>query len=284
MISNIIDEIEKVVKGKREKIELILAVFFAGGHILLEDIPGVGKTTIAKTISEVLGLTFTRVQFTSDLLPSDILGINYFDMEQKNFILKKGPIFTEILLVDEINRAMPKTQSALLESMEEKQVTLDKVSYSLSDNFFVIATQNPLEEVGTFPLPISQLDRFMASISIGYPSKEAEKLILKRQFIVLNSFKNEVEELKKKDIFVDDKIIDLILKITQFSRSGIFEYGLSTRAALALLNLSKGWALIKNRDFVIDEDVMEVLPYVIKHRLTPIDKEMDILNAIKLAL
>jgi len=284
MISNIIDEIEKVVKGKREKIELILAVFFAGGHILLEDIPGVGKTTIAKTISEVLGLTFTRVQFTSDLLPSDILGINYFDMEQKNFILKKGPIFTEILLVDEINRAMPKTQSALLESMEEKQVTLDKVSYSLSDNFFVIATQNPLEEVGTFPLPISQLDRFMASISIGYPSKEAEKLILKRQFIVLNSFKNEVEELKKKDIFVDDKIIDLILKITQFSRSGIFEYGLSTRAALALLNLSKGWALIKNRDFVIDEDVIEVLPYVIKHRLTPIDKEMDILNAIKLAL
>ncbi|RUM57098.1 MAG: AAA family ATPase [Nautilia sp.] len=283
-MSNIIDEIEKVVKGKREKIELILAVFFAGGHILLEDIPGVGKTTIAKTISEVLGLTFTRVQFTSDLLPSDILGINYFDMEQKNFILKKGPIFTEILLVDEINRAMPKTQSALLESMEEKQVTLDKVSYSLSDNFFVIATQNPLEEVGTFPLPISQLDRFMASISIGYPSKEAEKLILKRQFIVLNSFKNEVEELKKKDIFVDDKIIDLILKITQFSRSGIFEYGLSTRAALALLNLSKGWALIKNRDFVIDEDVMEVLPYVIKHRLTPIDKEMDILNAIKLAL
>ncbi len=272
MIS-LIEEIEKKVRGKRKEIKLILAAFFARGHVLLEDIPGVGKTTMAKTISKVLGLEFKRVQFTSDLLPSDILGVNYFDINKKEFIFKKGPIFTEILLADEINRASPKTQSALLEAMEEKQVSID-TTYQLSRYFFVIATQNPQEEFGVFPLPISQLDRFMISLSLGYPALEFEKEILKGKDIEVES-KRELIDSYFKEIYVDEKIYDLILKIAHFSRSGLFEYGLSTRALFALLNISKSWAMIHNREYVIDNDVAEVLPYVIGHRLQAKSK-MDI--------
>ena len=282
-MKEIINEIEKVIKGKTDKIKIILATFFAGGHILLEDIPGVGKTTIAKTIAKVLGLNFNRVQFTSDLLPSDILGVNYFDIELKKFIFKKGPIFTEIFLADEINRASPKTQSALLEAMEERQVSIDGNRFKLSDDFFVIATQNPLEDVGTFPLPISQIDRFMVSLSIGYPDRESEKMILKRDSIPpLNSFKFKIKEYKKKakEIYVDDKIIEIILNILNFTRSSLFEYGLSTRAGISIVDMAKSWALINEREYVIDEDIVEILPYVATHRLVPKNKTINVVDEI----
>ncbi|EDM24304.1 AAA family ATPase [Caminibacter mediatlanticus] len=282
-MQEIIREIEKVIKGKEDKIKVILATFFAGGHILLEDIPGVGKTTIAKTIAKVLGLEFNRVQFTSDLLPSDILGVNYFDIELKKFVFKKGPIFTEIFLADEINRASPKTQSALLEAMEERQISIDGNRFSLSEDFFVIATQNPLEDVGTFPLPISQIDRFMVSLSIGYPDRESEKMILKRDSIpLLNNFKSKIKEYKKKakEIYVDDKIIEIILNILNFTRSNLFEYGLSTRAGISIVDMAKSWALINEREYVIDEDVVEILPYVATHRLIPKNKTINIIDEI----
>ena len=251
-----------------------MAAFFANGHVLIEDLPGVGKTTIAKTIADVLGLEFKRIQFTSDLLPSEIIGVNYFDVKSGEFLFKKGPIFTEILLADEINRASPKTQSALLEAMEEKQVSIDGITYSLSENFFVIATQNPLEEVGTFALPHSQLDRFMISLSIGYLDKEAEKeVLLNRIFVELNSFIEEVKiyKQKQKEIFVDEKIIELIVEIGDYTRKN-FDIGLSTRALISLLEISKSWAMIEEREYVIDDDVAKMIKYVAKHRIKESDE------------
>ena len=236
--------------------------------------PGVGKTTIAKTIAEVLGLEFKRVQFTSDLLPSDIIGVNYFDVKSGEFILKKGPIFTEILLADEINRASPKTQSALLEAMEEKQVSIDGVSYKLSENFFVIATQNPLEEVGTFRLPYSQLDRFMISLDIGYLDKEAEReVLLNRIFSSLDSFPEEVEyyKQKQKNIYIKDTLVDLIVEIGDYTRKN-FEVGFSTRALISLMEMSKSWAMLHEREYVIDDDIAKVIDFVANHRIKDSEK------------
>jgi len=241
---------------------------------LIEDLPGVGKTTIAKTIAEVLGLEFKRVQFTSDLLPSDIIGVNYFDVKSGEFILKKGPIFTQILLADEINRASPKTQSALLEAMEEKQVSIDGVSYKLSENFFVIATQNPLEEVGTFKLPYSQLDRFMISLDIGYLDKDAEKeVLLNRIFNSLDSFPEEVEyyKQKQKNIYVKETLIDLIVEIGDYTRKN-FEVGFSTRALISLMEMAKSWAMINEREYVIDDDIAKVIDFVANHRIKNSEK------------
>ena len=274
----ILDEILRKIKGKNKEIKLILSAFFANGHVLIEDLPGVGKTTIAKAISDVLGLEFKRVQFTSDLLPSDIIGVNYFDVKSGEFILKKGPIFTEILLADEINRASPKTQSALLEAMEERQVSIDGNTYKLSENFFVIATQNPLEEAGTFVLPYSQLDRFMISLNIGYLDKEAEKeVLLNRLFIELNSYPDEVKiyKQKQKEIFVDEKIVDLIVEIGDYTRKN-FEVGFSTRALISLLEISKSWAMIDNREYVIDDDIAKVIDYVARHRIKDSEKIKEI--------
>ena len=241
---------------------------------MIEDLPGVGKTTIAKSIADVLGLEFKRIQFTSDLLPSEIIGVNYFDVKSGEFIFKKGPVFTEILLADEINRASPKTQSALLEAMEEKQVSIDGITYPLSENFFVIATQNPLEEVGTFALPYSQLDRFMISLSIGYLDKESEKeVLLNRLFSELNAFSEEVDiyKQKQKNIFVDEKIIDLIVNIGEYSRKN-FAIGFSTRALISLFEISKSWAMIEKREYVIDDDVAKMIKYVANHRIKEIDE------------
>ena len=281
-IEFILSQLERRIKGKREKLELILATFLAGGHLLLEDRPGVGKTTIAKTLAEVLGLQFKRIQFTADLLPSDILGVNYFDLNLKSFKFKKGPIFTEILLADEINRASPKTQSGLLEAMEERQVTIDGKSYPLSPLFFVIATQNPLEESGTFPLPISQLDRFMAALSIGYPSREAERLILLRKELppVEQMEREEVEHLRQeaKKVLVSEPIIELLLDIAQFTRGELFKGGLSTRGVLAIMEMAKSWALIRGRDFVIDQDVVDILPVTLPHRVVPKDANFPVVE------
>jgi len=270
----ILYEIFKKIKGKDEKIKLILSAFFANGHVLIEDLPGVGKTTIAKTIAEVLGLEFKRIQFTSDLLPSDIIGVNYFDVKSGEFILKKGPIFTEILLADEINRASPKTQSALLEAMEERQVSIDGTTYKLSDKFFVIATQNPLEEVGTFALPYSQLDRFMISLSIGYLDRESEKeVLLNRIFDTLNSFPDEVEyyKQKQKEIYIKDTIIELIVEIGDYTRKN-FKVGFSTRALISMMEMAKSWAMLEEREYVIDDDIAKIIDYVAKHRINNSEK------------
>ncbi len=279
LIHAILDEIEKVVVGKRDKIELALAAFLAGGHLLIEDLPGVGKTTLAKTFSQVMGLNFGRIQFTSDLLPSDIIGVEYYDLKSAQFHFKPGPIFTSILLVDEINRASAKTQSALLEAMAEHQVSIENKTHQLSAPFFVIATKNPYEENGVFKMPSSQLDRFICTISLGYADAKSERAILERGVInpkiELKSFdKEQVLGLlsSAKSIHLNDEILDLIQEIIRHSReSSLFKYGLSTRGALALVQLSKAYAFIQNRDFVIPDDITAILPSVLAQRLESLD-------------
>ena len=274
-MDKIISEIEKVIKGKTFQIKLILASFIAKQHVLINDIPGVGKTTLAKTISKVLGLEFKRVQFTADMLPSDILGVNYFDIQKKEFIFKKGAIFSEIILADEINRATPKAQSALLEAMEERQVTIDGITYKLSDNFFVIATQNPKEH-GIYPLPLSQIDRFGLSLSLGYPDRNFEKLILQRKKIEVNPIPFKINH----NIYIDEKIYNLLLDIASISRE-IYEIGLSTRAIISMQEIAKAWAFINNREFIIDQDIFDILPYTINHRLKDNEADKKILSHIK---
>jgi len=274
-INTIIDEIEKRIVGKREKIQLALCAFLANGHLLIEDLPGVGKTTLAKVFSRVLGLEYSRVQFTSDLLPSDILGINYFDTTSSSFRFKQGPIFSQFLLADEINRATPKTQSALLEAMEEHQISIDGKTMPLPEPFFVMATKNPYEEVGTFELPSSQLDRFAISFSLGYPDQKAERSILSSsaqlelgqlQSIDLETINILREAVDK--IHISDDLLDYLQEILAFTRdSGLYTQGISTRGALALSRLSKAWALIQDRDYVIPSDLVFLLPYVTAHRL-----------------
>lgn len=272
----IIDTIETHLVGKRETIALSLATFFAGGHLLLEDIPGVGKTTLAKHLSQVLGLDFGRIQFTSDMLPSDILGVNYYNQKEGEFIFKKGPIFTSFLLADEINRSMPKTQSALLQGMEEGIVTIDKTAYTLKKPFFVMATQNPHEEVGTFPLPSSQLDRFMCSFGIGYPDKASERSVLKGETkgrsdkteAMLNTAQIEATMQKASAVTLSDSLLDFLQDIIAFTReSGLFEYGLSTRGALALTAMVKSWAMLQGRTYATADDVQMVTGIVCAHRL-----------------
>jgi len=272
----IINEIETQLVGKREVIALSLATFFAGGHLLLEDIPGVGKTTLAKHLSQVLGLDFGRIQFTSDMLPSDILGVNYYNQKEGNFVFKKGPIFSSFVLADEINRSMPKTQSALLQAMEEGVVTIDAVAYTLQKPFFVIGTQNPHEEVGTFPLPNSQLDRFMCSFGIGYPDKTSERKILTgktnhtekqtQTFFTQTQIENYMQQASNATL--SDVLLDFLQEIITFTReSGKFEYGLSTRGALSLVAMVKSWAMLQGRSYVTPDDVQMVTPFVCAHRL-----------------
>lgn len=272
----IIDAIETHLVGKREPIALSLATFFAGGHLLLEDIPGVGKTTLAKHLSQVLGLDFGRIQFTSDMLPSDILGLNYYNQKEGSFVFKKGPIFTSFLLADEINRSMPKTQSALLQAMEEGIVTIDTIPYTLPKPFFVIGTQNPHEEVGTFPLPNSQLDRFMCSFGIGYPDKVSEREILKgetrhsstKSEAILTPLQTESYVKRASVVTLSDTLLDFLQDIIEFTRkSGLFEYGLSTRGALSLTAMVKSWAMLQGRTYATADDVQMVTAIVCAHRL-----------------
>ncbi|MEA3418372.1 MAG: AAA family ATPase [Campylobacterota bacterium] len=272
----VIDAIETHLIGKRHAIVLTLAAYFAGGHVLLEDIPGVGKTTLAKRFSEVMGLDFGRIQFTSDMLPSDILGVSYFSQKEGGFILKKGPIFTQFLLADEINRSMPKTQSALLEAMEENHITIDGTSYPLPEPFFVIGTQNPHEEVGTFPLPHSQLDRFICSFGIGYPDKESERKVLlgiettshAHNVHLLTADQIAVLMQKAKRVQLSDAMLDYLQDIITFTReSDLFDYGLSTRGALALTGMVKSWAMLHGRDYAIPDDLQAVASAVCSHRL-----------------
>lgn len=263
--------------GKQRALRLALMCFFSRGHLLIEDLPGLGKTILAVAISRVLGLSFGRIQCTSDLLPSDITGVSIFDKLSSAFEFKPGPIFNHVVLVDEINRATPKTQSALLEAMGEKQVTVEGRTFDLPNPFLVIATQNPAEQYGTFPLPESQLDRFMMKISVGYPERSAEKEILKggsrrREIYSIEPFMNESEVLgiqeKVRAIHVSEPILEYLLNIIEATRnSGLLMSGLSTRGALALINTSKANAYLSGKNFVIPENVKDVAEYVICHRV-----------------
>lgn len=287
-LQNILNSANTIILGKEHKLRLAMTCILAKGHLLIEDLPGVGKTTLAHTFAQLLGLQFSRIQFTSDMLPADVLGISIYEQNKSEFTFHPGPIFSNVLLADEINRATPKTQSALLEAMEEQQVTLDGITRDLPKPFFVIATQNPSEQIGTFPLPESQLDRFLMSISLGYPDAQAE-----RQLLMANDRRDELNKLaaclnenqlhemqeQVQHVTTSDALLDYVQALIGYTRdSGLFEYGLSPRAGLALLHVSKAWAMLNDRDYVIPEDVQAVLPSVIQHRLYPVDP--DSTNAI----
>lgn len=271
-----INSISQVILGKEHQIKLALTCLLAKGHLLIEDIPGMGKTSLSQSIARVIQLDYNRVQFTSDLLPADIIGVNIFDSSTHDFIFHKGPVFSQLLLADEINRASPKTQSALLEAMEEHQVSVDGKTWKLPKPFFVIATQNPLHQSGTYPLPESQLDRFFMRIQLGYPDWNSEKKML------MDLHDHAPENLKPvvnidqfiaiqkiiPDVNCSASIVDYILRLVTFSReSEEFPNPLSPRASKALLLAAKAWAFLSSRDYVIPEDVQAVLPSVAEHRL-----------------
>ena len=266
-----------VILGKDDRIRLAVACILARGHLLIEDVPGVGKTALSHVLATLLGLQYQRIQFTSDLLPADIIGVSIFDRESSTFCFHHGPIFAQVILADEINRASPKAQSALLEAMEEHQVTSDGVTRKLPEPFFVIATQNPLHQVGTFPLPESQLDRFLMRIKLGYPDREAERALLKgadRRDLIANLAAAMTPEqllaLQKNvtEVFVSDALVDYIQALIAFTRdSARFEAGLSPRAGLAVLHAAQAWAMMAGRRQVLPEDVQATLPSVVGHRL-----------------
>lgn len=273
-IKNCIEQISQVIRGKHTQIELSLICLLARGHLLLEDLPGMGKTTLSQSFAQVFGLQFSRIQFTSDLLPADMLGINIYDQTTHQFSFHPGPIFSQVVLADEINRASPKTQSALLEAMAERQVTTDGATRELPDPFFVIATQNPLHQAGTHPLPESQLDRFNMQLSLGYPDYASEKAMLLKE----NKAKDvatiiDLEQLKQMqdavdDVTVSEAVVNYILNLVNLTReSGDFPNALSPRAAKALFNTAKAAAFVNRRDFVTPEDVQFVLAAVCEHRL-----------------
>ncbi len=273
----IVDNVSKVIFGKKEVVEKLVVAFMIGGHVLIEDVPGTGKTMLARAISISLGLDFKRVQFTPDLLPTDLTGLSIYKKESEKFEFKKGPIFTDILLIDEINRATPKTQSALLEAMAENQVTVDGVTHPLSENFFVIATQNPIEYQGTFPLPEAQLDRFAFLLRVGYPGhdKEVEMLTSQMKHHPIFDVKTEVsaEEVSfirnsVKNVTVDDTIKDYIVSIVEHTRHNKDLYlGASPRASISLMRGAMAYALISGRGYVIPEDVKTIAKEVLTHRL-----------------
>jgi len=270
-------QVSEIVVGKDLQIRQALVCLLAGGHLLIEDVPGVGKTTLAHALAISLGLQFNRQQFTSDLLPADVVGISIFDREKNGFVFHPGPVFTQVLLADEINRATPKTQSALLEAMEEHQVTSDGVTRNLPEPFFVIATQNPSHQIGTFPLPESQMDRFLMCLSLGYPDAAAERALLmgEDRRTLLKSMRMAMQpadlisaRAELKQIHVAPSLIDYVQAIALASRqNGMFAEGLSPRATIALLQASRAWAAMEGRNHVIPEDVQAVLVPVAAHRL-----------------
>jgi len=277
LVTKVLAQIGTVVIGKPTEIKLALACLLGKGHLLIEDLPGMGKTTLAQIISKTVGLSYQRTQFTSDLLPSDVIGISIFDQSSNQFILHKGSIFNQVVLADEINRASPKTQSALLEAMEEQQVSIDGTTHPLPAPFFVIATQNPLFHSGTNPLPESQLDRFMMRISIGFPSIEAEKAILKSDQLhqKLNQVTPVISDVQLtqlqesvQQVSVSDQILEYVIGLCRFSRSADFNGNpLSPRAGKSLINAAKAWAFIENRTFVTPDDIQAVFIAVCEHRV-----------------
>ena len=280
VIRQAVAAVSNVVLGKEEQIRLAISCMLARGHLLIEDLPGMGKTTLAHALARVFSLDYRRVQFTSDMLPADILGVSIFNPQTREFEPKDGPVFTQLLLADEINRATPKTQGALLEAMEEHQVTLDGLTRALPEPFFVIATQNPVTQAGTFPLPESQLDRFLMRLSLGYPSAEMELKLLagadrRAQAVTLKPVVSQ-DQLRHAMAAVEQvrasrDLIDYIQRLLDYSRSsGLFVSGLSPRAGLGLLRAARAWALTGGRDYVIPEDVQSVFAPVCEHRLQPV--------------
>ena len=277
LLEDVLSQANRVVLGKQRALRLALSCLLSQGHLLIEDFPGLGKTTLAHTLAQVLGLRFRRVQFTSDLLPSDILGVSIFNRESGVFDYHPGPIFSQVVLADEVNRATPKAQSALLEAMEERQVTVEGVTRPLPDPFFVIATQNPSDQAGTFPLPESQLDRFLMRLTLGYPGPEAERELLRDRDrwarldqlkAVLTPADLEMIQGMVTRVGVSEALLDYLQGLLDFTRqSAHFQRGLSPRAGLALRAASQAWALLDGRDFVIPEDVQAVLGPVVSHRL-----------------
>jgi MoxR-like ATPase len=278
-VARIIEAASQIILGKEAQIRMALACILARGHLLIEDIPGVGKTTLAHVLARSLGLHFQRIQFTSDMLPADILGVSIYERDSGAFEFHPGPIFAQVILADEVNRATPKTQSALLEAMEEHQVTAEGETRKLPEPFFVIATQNPTEQVGTFPLPESQLDRFLMRIELGYPDHNAERALLsgtdRRDLLAgldAGMSPGELVELQgeAQRVHVAPALLDYVQAIVEYTRRAPeFAAGLSPRAALALVHSARAWALIEGRDKVIPEDVQAVLPGVAGHRLRP---------------
>jgi MoxR-like ATPase len=276
-------QIGQIIVGKPLQIRQSLTCLLAGGHLLIEDAPGVGKTTMAHAIAVSMGLPFRRIQFTSDLLPSDVIGVSVYERNSGQFIFHPGPIFTEVLLADEINRASPKTQSALLEAMEESQVSTDGLSRPLPQPFFVIATQNPLHQVGTFPLPESQLDRFLMCISLGYPDRAAERSLLsgeaRRDMMKsLDATARPADLLaaqaEVKKVYVSAALLDYVQALIAHTRaSGKYAEGLSPRGGLALLAAARAWAWMDGREHVIPEDVQNIMPCVAGHRLHATSRE-----------
>jgi MoxR-like ATPase len=276
-IRALVGALNGVLLGKERQIKLALACLLARGHLLIEDLPGMGKTLLSHALARVLGLSFQRIQFTSDLLPADVIGSSVFDRDTGAFRFVEGPIFTQVILADEINRATPKTQSALLEAMEENQVTVDGRTRALPEPFFVIATQNPVTQTGTFPLPESQLDRFLMRIELGYPDPEAERELLRggdrREALatlrpVLDAAGLAQLQAAVRAVGVSEPLIDYIQRLVEHSRrGGEFAFGLSPRGALALLRAARAWALLDGRTHVVPEDVQAVLPGVVEHRL-----------------
>lgn len=278
----VVAAMSQLILGKDRQVRLALTCLLAGGHLLIEDVPGVGKTTLAQTLARVLGLQFSRVQFTSDLLPNDILGVSMYNPGQEqgqgSFSFHPGPIFSQLVLADEVNRASPKTQSALLEAMEERQVTIDGETRALPSPFFVVATQNPSDQIGTFVLPESQLDRFLMRIELGYPDAAAERALLQQRSrrdmlpevqatISPADFTNLQAQVAR--VRVSDALLDYIVALVKYSReSSAFRLGLSPRAGLALRQVAQAWALLQERDYVLPEDVQAILPCVVDHRLT----------------
>ena len=277
MVQNIIENVEKVIVGKRQVIEYFLTCILSNGHILFEDIPGVGKTMLSRAMAISLGMSFKRIQCTPDLLPSDITGVSIFNQKIQEFEFKQGPVFANLILADEINRATPRTQSSLLECMEERQVTVEGVSIKLPRPFIVMATQNPIEYEGVFPLPEAQLDRFLMKLSIGYPSYEDEMEIIRLQKI-----RHPIEDLKPvssldevisiqekiKEVYVDETVIQYILDIVSATRKhSDIAVGASPRGSLALFRTSQALAYVRGRDYVLPDDIKELAPLVLSHRI-----------------
>lgn len=276
-VQTTVDEVSKALLGKEHQIRLALCCLFSGGHLLIEDLPGMGKTTLSYALAKALGLSYNRIQGTSDLLPADILGISIFNQTSGEFSFHPGPIFSQLVLADEINRTTPKTQSALLEAMEERQVTIEGETRTLPDPFFVIATQNPVTLAGTYPLPESQLDRFLMRLRLGYPDQRAE-----RELLEMDTERDKVESisqclaleeviqfrLQSAQVTASESLLDYVQRIIAFTRGkDEFHFGLSPRGSLAVLRSAKTWALMNGRNHVVPEDVQAILPAVVEHRL-----------------
>jgi MoxR-like ATPase len=279
-LTRLTDQISTIIVGKRPQVRDCVACLLAGGHLLIEDVPGVGKTTLAHALAVSLGLRFSRTQFTADLMPSDLIGVSVYERSKETFVFHPGPVFAQVLLADEINRAGPKTQSALLEAMEEHQVTVEGETRALPRPFFVIATQNPTDQLGTYPLPESQLDRFLMCLTLGYPDKASERALLagtdRREAIhslqaVMSPEELVLAQQEVLKVHASDALLDYLQSLIAATRSGAwFVDGLSPRAGIAVLRAAKAHALLDQRDYVAPDDVQAILPQTVAHRLVPV--------------